>query len=109
MLQQPTADDFVIGTGETHSIREFVELACAEFGMKIQWSGSGTEEVGVTPSGNMVVKVNPQFYRPAEVDVLIANPSKARSVLGWFPKVSFKELVKRMVCSDCNGVALCGP
>ena len=109
MLQQPTPDDFVIGTGETHSIREFVEIACAEFGMKIQWSGSGTEEVGTTPSGSVIITVNPAFYRPAEVDVLVANCSKARQILGWSPKVSFKELVKRMVCSDCNGVALCGP
>jgi GDPmannose 4,6-dehydratase len=109
MLQRPEPDDFVIGTGETHSIREFVEEACREFGMKIEWSGEGTDEVGKTPSGHVVVKVNPAFYRPAEVDVLIADATKARTVLGWTPKVSFKDLVKRMITHDCNGVALCGP
>ena len=109
MLQQPTPEDFVIGTGETHSIREFVELACEELGLKIQWSGTGTEEVGTTPSGSVVIKVNPAFYRPAEVDVLIANCSKARDVLGWSPKVSFKQLVKRMVTHDTHGMAVCGP
>jgi GDPmannose 4,6-dehydratase len=108
MLQHPVPEDFVIGTGETHSIREFVELACEELGIKIQWSGTGTDEVGTTPSGS-VVKVNPAFYRPAEVDVLIANCSKARDVLGWSPKVSFKQLVKRMVTHDTHGMAVCRP
>jgi GDPmannose 4,6-dehydratase len=106
MLQQSSPEDFVIGTGETHSIREFIELACDELGMKIQWSGEGTNEVGATPNGSIVVKVNPAFYRPAEVDVLIANCTKARLVLDWKPKVSFKELVKRMINSDCNGMAV---
>ncbi len=108
MLQQPSADDFVIGTGETHSIREFIELACEELGTKIQWSGEGVDEVGTTPSGSVVIKVNPAFYRPAEVDVLIANCAKARYYLDWKPKVSFMELVKRMVNNDCNGMAVHG-
>jgi GDPmannose 4,6-dehydratase len=101
MLQQSAPDDFVIGTGETHSIREFIELACDEIGTTIQWSGEGIDEIGTTPSGAVVVKVNPAFYRPAEVDILIANPEKARKVLGWDPKVSFKDLVKRMINNDC--------
>jgi GDPmannose 4,6-dehydratase len=108
MLQQEHPEDFVIGTGETHSIREFIELACDEMGMKIQWSGEGVDEVGATPGGDGVIKVNPAFYRPAEVDVLIANCSKARALLNWTPKVSFKELVKRMVTHDVNGMALRG-
>jgi GDPmannose 4,6-dehydratase len=110
MLQQNTPDDFVIGTGETHSIREFIELAAySEFGIKIKWSGTGTDEVGLSPSGSVIVKVNPAFYRPAEVDVLIANATKAREVLGWSPKVSFEDLVKRMVANDCNALALHRP
>jgi GDPmannose 4,6-dehydratase len=109
MLQQGAPDDFVIGTGETHSIREFIELACDEFGMKIKWSGSGTDEVGLAPSGSVIVKVNPVFYRPAEVDVLIADAAKAREILGWTPKVSFKDLVKRMISMDCNVLALHRP
>jgi GDPmannose 4,6-dehydratase len=108
MLQQEHPEDFVIGTGETHSIREFIELACNEMGMKIQWSGEGADEVGTTPGGDGVIKVNPAFYRPAEVDVLIANCSKARTLLNWTPKVSFKELVKRMITHDVNGMALRG-
>ena len=106
MLQQPNAEDFVIGTGETHSIREFIELACDEMGVRIQWSGKGEDEIGALDSGEVVFKVNPAFYRPAEVDVLIANCSKARALLNWVPKTSFKDLVKRMVTHDVNGLAL---
>lgn len=109
MLQQTTPDDFVIGTGETHSIREFIEVAFEELGMKIQWSGAGVDEVGTSPTGSIAIKVNPAFYRPAEVDVLIADISKARTNLNWSPTVSFKDLVKRMIAHDCNGeVAICG-
>ena len=108
MLQQPIAEDFVIGTGETHSIREFIELACEEIGLKIQWSGKGEDEIGALDSGEVVFKVNPAFYRPAEVDVLIANCAKARALLNWIPKTSFKELVKRMTTHDINGLALRG-
>lgn len=98
MLQQEHPDDFVIGTGETHSIREFVELAHTK---GISWVGSGVDEVGYCKeTGKTVVKVNPEFYRPSEVDVLLADPSKAKRVLGWSPKISFKELVDRMVEND---------
>ena len=108
MLQHEQPEDFVIGTGETHSIREFIELACDEIGMKIHWSGKGEDEIGALDSGEVVFKVNPAFYRPAEVDVLIANCSKARALLNWVPKTSFKDLVKRMITHDVNGMALRG-
>jgi GDPmannose 4,6-dehydratase len=102
MLQQPTAEDFVIGTGETHSIREFIQMALLVLGLEITWEGQGVDEVGKV-GDDVIVRVNPEFYRPAEVDVLIADASKAKGVLGWTPKISFGELVKRMVVSDING------
>jgi GDPmannose 4,6-dehydratase len=103
MLQQENPEDFVIGTGETHSIREFIEVACDELGIKIKWTGSGLDEMCIDAKfGPPIVKINPDFYRPAEVDVLIANATKAREVLGWTPKITFRELVKRMIYNDCN-------
>jgi GDPmannose 4,6-dehydratase len=102
MLQQSTAQDFVIGTGETHSIREFIQMALLVLGLEITWEGQGVDEVGKV-GDDIIVRVNPEFYRPAEVDILIADASKARDVLGWTPKISFGELVKRMVVSDING------
>jgi GDPmannose 4,6-dehydratase len=109
MLQQSVPDDFVISTGETHSIREFIEAACDELGLKIVWAGSGLDETCTdAASGNPIVKINPDFYRPAEVDVLIGDSTKAREVLGWTPKINFRELVKRMCRGDCN-VALHRP
>jgi GDPmannose 4,6-dehydratase len=98
MLQQPGPDDFVIGTGETHSIREFIEIAFKELGGSLTWE----DDVGMS-NGDVVIKVNPEFYRPAEVDVLIADASKARDVLGWTPKISFEDLVKQMTRNDING------
>ena len=104
MLQQPFADDFVIGTGETHSIREFIEIAFKELDGSIVWEGRGENEVGISKeTGEIVVKINPEFYRPAEVDMLIADASKAREVLGWTPKISFEGLVKQMTHNDING------
>lgn len=103
MLQQPIAQDFVIGTGETHSIREFIKTAVNCIGCDIRWEGQGEDEVGLdAETGEVVIKINPEFYRPAEVDVLIANPTKAREELGWTPKISFEELVKRMIYNDIN-------
>jgi GDPmannose 4,6-dehydratase len=102
MLQQPGPDDFVIGTGETHSIREFIEIAIKEIGGSVTWEGQGESEVGIS-NGDIVIKVNPEFYRPAEVDMLIANISKARDVLGWTPQISFENLVKQMIRNDTNG------
>lgn len=101
MLQQPEGNDIVLGTGETRSVREFLEVASARIGMEIEWSGSALDEVGRdAKSGKVIVTVNPEFYRPAEVDILLADPSKAKDVLGWEPEISFTELVEEMVESD---------
>jgi len=99
MLQQEKPADYVVATCETHSVREFVEAAFAAVGMPISWEGSGLDEVGKV-DGRVVVKVNPKFYRPAEVDVLLGDCSRAKNVLGWEPQVKFSELVKIMVDSD---------
>jgi GDPmannose 4,6-dehydratase len=101
MLQQATPEDFVVATGETHSIREFIEAACDELNVKIEWSGTELDETcSDVATGNPIVKINPEFYRPAEVDVLIGDARKAQDQLGWRPKISFRELVKRMVTHD---------
>jgi GDPmannose 4,6-dehydratase len=103
MLQQNHPEDFVIATGETHSIREFVVLACDELGVTTRWTGTGADETCVdAATGQVIIKVNPEFYRPAEVDVLIGDARKAQNQLGWRPKISFRELVKRMVLNDCK-------
>ena len=100
MIQRDAPEDFVVGTGETHSIREFIELASEHAGLKITWSGSGTDEEAHDAAGNLVISINPEFYRPAEVDFLHSNPARAHAILGWSPKISFIELVKRMMESD---------
>jgi len=101
MLQQETPEDFVLATGETHPVREFVEKAFAILGMNIQWRGSGTGEEGVdTKSGKVVVKVDSRYFRPAEVELLLGNPAKAERKLGWKRKVDFDSLVKEMVGAD---------
>ena len=106
MLQAEQADDYVLATGETHSIREFAELAAADFGWELVWSGSGVDEVGrAAATGKVLVRVNPQFYRPAEVDVLTGNSAKARAALGWQPATGFKELVAMMAAADRDRVA----
>ena len=98
MLQQETAEDFVIATGQTWTVKQFVEFAFNEIGINITWQGQGIDEVGLdSKTGKVLVKVNPKFFRPAEVELLLGNPSKAEEVLGWKRKVSFKELVKEMV------------
>jgi len=103
MLQQPEADDYVIATGETRSIRDFVEAALAGIEMKIRWQGEGENETGIDEvSGRTVVRINPKFYRPAEVDFLLGNPAKAERVLGWKRNISFNEMVSRMVENDIN-------
>ena len=101
ILQQNTPQDYVIGTGKTHSVRELIEEAFKIVDMKIIWEGKGVEEVGKY-NGKIVVKVSPKFYRPAEVDYLLADPSKAKKELGWYAKTPFKELVRMMVESDIN-------
>jgi len=100
MLQADRADDYVIATGETHSVREFCELAFEHVGMPIVWSGQGVDEIGATSNGRVVVRVDPRYFRPAEVDLLLGDPSKAERELGWTPKVRFRELVRMMVDHD---------
>ena len=101
MLQQDAPDDYVIATNETRTVREFVETAFRHVGMEIEWHGEGVRETGVDKvSGKTVVSVNPKFFRPAEVEVLLGNPAKAEAALGWKREVSFQELVKRMVEND---------
>ena len=133
MLQADKPDDFVVSTGETHTVREFVELSFAEVGMKITWEGEGVNEVGKDPSGRtcfqlrvfdlllvnwtcvheihgswekrfchvynlgVVIKIDPAYFRPTEVDLLLGDPAKIKKTLGWKPKVTFKELVKDMM------------
>jgi GDPmannose 4,6-dehydratase len=100
MLQQEQAEDFVIATGEQHSVREFVSVAAEELGIKISWSGVGVDEVGVDQNGKTVVSVDPRYFRPAEVETLLGDPTYARERLGWKPTVTFSELVREMVGAD---------
>jgi GDPmannose 4,6-dehydratase len=103
MLQQEKPDDFVIGTGETHSVREFVEMAFAGVGCHIIWQGNGLAEQGIdAKSGKVVVRVDPVYFRPSEVDYLLAEPLKAMETLGWRPTMSFSELVAMMVSEDLH-------
>lgn len=105
MLQQDTADDYVVATGETHSVREFVVAAAAELGIDLCWEGKGLEERGVDRrTGKEIVGIDKRLFRPAEVDLLLGDPAKARSALGWTPRVSFDELVRKMVLSDLEMV-----
>jgi len=97
MLQQDEPDDFVIATGVQYSVREFVEQAAPYFGMKILWKGEGLDEVGIDAnSGKVVIRVNPKYFRPAEVETLLGDATKAKKKLGWEPKTSFKQLVEDM-------------
>ncbi|HOJ78855.1 MAG TPA: GDP-mannose 4,6-dehydratase [Bacillota bacterium] len=101
MLQQDNPDDFVIATGETHSVREFVELSFKNVGIDIQWEGQGVNEKGIdAATGQVLVEIDPRYFRPTEVDLLLGDPTKAREKLGWQPSVSFPELVKMMVQED---------
>jgi GDPmannose 4,6-dehydratase len=97
MLQQDQPDDYVIATGEQYSVREFVEEAAPYFGMNIVWEGEGLDEVGIDrTTGRKVIEVNPKYFRPAEVETLLGDASKAKEKLGWEPKTSFKQLVEDM-------------
>jgi len=100
MLQQDEPDDFVIATGVQYSVRDFVQAAANELDMKIRWQGEGLDEQGIDDSGRVVVRVDPRYFRPTEVETLLGDPSKARDKLGWTPTTSFDEMVAEMVRSD---------
>ena len=103
MLQQPEPDDFVIATGEQHSVREFVTRAAAELGLTVAWRGQGVEETGVdAASGRTIVRVDPRYFRPTEVETLLGDPSKAKARLGWAAKTSFDALVREMAAGDLD-------
>jgi GDPmannose 4,6-dehydratase len=110
MLQQDKPDDFVIATGVQYSVRQFVDFAALELGISISWSGEGAQEVGTVHAitgkdikckvGDVVVKVDPRYFRPTEVETLLGDPTKAKVKLGWVPKTTLKELVAEMVQAD---------
>jgi GDPmannose 4,6-dehydratase len=110
MLQQQQAEDFVIASGVQYSVRQFVDAACAELGITLEWRGSGEAETGIVASvsgkqarckpGEVIVRVDPRYYRPTEVETLLGDPSKARDKLGWVPRTTFAELVQEMVQAD---------
>lgn len=120
MLQQDQAEDYVIGTGESHTVREFVELAFNYAGVEIEWKGTGAKEKGVirslastSPStlkvGDVLIEIDPRYFRPTEVDFLLADASKAKKRLGWEPKITFKELIKIMTDADMELINLASP
>jgi len=100
MLQQDAADDYVIATGQQYSVREFINAAAEELGMRLEWRGCGVQETAVDERGRSVIAVDPNYFRPAEVDSLVGDASKAREKLGWKSKVSFREMVAEMVAED---------
>jgi GDPmannose 4,6-dehydratase len=101
IVQQDSADDFVLATGETHAVREFVELAFAEIGRDIEWRGEGVDEVGLDrASGDELVAIDPRYFRPTEVDLLLGDPTKAKTILGWAHSTPFTQLVNEMVEAD---------
>jgi GDPmannose 4,6-dehydratase len=101
MLQQPAPDDYVVATGQQHSVRDFVALAAADLGMPVAWEGSGAGERGVdTRSGKCIVEVDPRYFRPAEVNTLLGDAAKARATLNWAPRIGFEDLVREMVRED---------
>ncbi len=100
MLQQEQPEDFVIATGIQFSVREFVDAAAHELGIQITWQGKGVEETGTDQHGNVIVKVDPRYFRPTEVETLLGDPTKAREKLGWTPRTTFQDLVSEMVRED---------
>jgi GDPmannose 4,6-dehydratase len=105
MLQQETPKDYVIASGEQHSVREFVEVAAKFLDIEISWKGIGAEEKGLDQDGKVIVSVDPRYYRPTEVETLLGDASKAKKELGWAPRITFRELVKEMVEADVNAAA----
>lgn len=103
ILQQDKPDDFVVATGETHSVREFCEEAFKVAGITLQWKGErgSVDEVGIdAATGNVIVRIDPKYFRPTEVDFLLGDPKKAQKILNWKRRISFKELVREMVLED---------
>ena len=101
MLQQETPDDYVVATGEMHTVREFIEKTFDHLGRPIEWRGKGVDEVGIdTTTEKTVMRIDPRYFRPAEVEQLLGNPAKARTKLGWVPEVKFAQLVKIMIEGD---------
>jgi GDPmannose 4,6-dehydratase len=101
MLQQEKPEDYVIATGEQHSVKEFVEMSARELGIAIAWEGEGVDEKGINlANGKTIVRIDPRYFRPTEVDTLLGDPSKAKKNLGWEPKTTFEELVREMTLSD---------
>jgi GDPmannose 4,6-dehydratase len=100
MLQQDAPEDYVISTGQQYSVREFVNLAAEEIGMRLTWRGHGVDEKAVDQSGRTVVAIDRHYFRPAEVDTLLGDSTKARTKLGWRPKTSFREMISEMVRTD---------
>lgn len=104
MLQQDKPEDFVLATGETHTVRSFVEKAFAVTGRKIVWEGEGVNEIGKdAENGKVRVRIDPKYFRPAEVELLLGDPAKAKELLDWSRKVTFDELVTEMVVADIEG------
>ena len=103
MLQQPEPEDFVIATGVQNSVRDFVDIAAAELGIRVKWHGKGVDEKGVDESGRTVVAVDPRYFRPAEVETLLGDPSKANKKLGWVARTRFEDLVREMITEDLKG------
>ena len=105
MLQQETPEDYVIATGETHTVREFVEVSFNELDIAIEWEGEAANEKGRNAAtGEVIVEVSPRYYRPTEVDLLLGDPSKAKRQLGWAPTVTFEELARMMARADYEKV-----
>jgi GDPmannose 4,6-dehydratase len=103
MLQQAQPEDFVIATGEQHSVREFAERAAAALDMRLEWQGKGVEERGIdTRSGRVVIRIDPRYFRPTEVESLLGDPTKARERLGWVPEIDFQTLINEMVAEDLD-------
>jgi GDPmannose 4,6-dehydratase len=112
MLQQDKPEDFVIATGEQHSVRDFVNAAASEIGIRLRWTGTGVDEIGIIDHisagkavqqmqvGDVIVRVDPRYFRPTEVETLLGDPRKAKEKLGWVPKTTFSELVVEMMRSD---------
>ena len=105
VLQQDRPDDYVLATGEAHSVREFVDCAFSEVGIAITWQGAGLDEVGLDANGTQRVRIDQRYFRPTEVDYLLGDASKAKRVLGWRPRISFQELVREMVAADREALA----